>query len=245
MIAMVPIVAALPRVCTWLLLINLAFTDSSQPVSKRIQWFISDRPSNLTMVQKFLLHDNREVAQGVYFCCGGLSFAPNGSAVLGKFDSSVVQPFRDAGMTVAPTFGGEGLPLTAWKQRKTLANEITQWVLANNFTGIHNDWEQHGDVGVGAHYFYEFWDAVAQELHRQGLTIGTVVETAPNNVSHPWLPRTLPNDTIWHSYIHQWDYPLGIPFMDTFTNMNTYPCMSTTDGNNDWCKDMCVTKHYF
>ena len=26
--------------------------------------------------------------------------------------------------------------------------------------------------------------------------------------------------------------------MDVFTNMNTYPCMSTTDGNNDWCRDM-------
>ena len=190
------------------------------PVAKRVQWFVSDRTTDLQAMKKFLLDDNRDVAQGIYFCCGGLSFAENGTAMLGTFDPAVVKPFRDAGLTVMPTFGGDGLPLSAWQQRERLAKEITQWALANNFTGIHNDWETHGDVGVGAHFFYEFWEAVASELHAHGLTIGTVVETAPNNVSHPWLPRTLPNDTIWHSYIHQWDYPLGIPFMDVFTNMS-------------------------
>ena len=193
------------------------------PVAKRVQWFVSDRTTDLQAMKKFLLEDNHEVAQGIYFCCGGLSFAENGTAMLGTFDPAVVTPFRDAGMTVMPTFGGDGLPLSAWQQRERMAKEITQWALANNFTGIHNDWETHGDVGVGAHFFYEFWEAVASELHAHGLTIGTVVETAPNNVSHPWLPRTLPNDTIWHSYMMDWDYPLYIKWADVITNMATYP----------------------
>ena len=70
-----------------------------------------------------------------------------------------------------------------------------------NFTGVHNDWEAHGDVGVDAYAFYEFWGTVAKRLHPHGRRVGTCVETAPSNISHPWTPRTLNNDTIWHSYM--------------------------------------------
>ena len=77
-----------------------------------------------------------------------------------------------------PTFGGEGLPYTAWERREEIAVEVqlfqfslpfllecsyvtsefshisltfplmfahqmTKWVVANNFTGVHNDWESH------------------------------------------------------------------------------------------------------
>lgn len=61
------------------------------------------------------------------------------------------------------------------------------------------------------------------------------VETAPANVSHPWTPRTLPNDTTWHSYMFNWDYPLALPYIDLVTNMATYPMMHTTDGDYSWC----------
>jgi hypothetical protein len=63
------------------------------------------------------------------------------------------------------------------------------------------------------------------------------LQTAPANVSHPWAPRTLNNDTIWHSYMFNWDYPSSLPYMDVVTNMATYPMMHTTDGDNTWCKD--------
>jgi hypothetical protein len=62
-------------------------------------------------------------------------------------------------------------------------------VVANNFTGVHNDWESHDDKGVDAYYFYEFWGVVAKSLHAVGKAVGTCVETAPANVSHPWAPR--------------------------------------------------------
>ena len=116
------------------------------------------------------------------------------------------------------------------QQRERLAKEITQWALANNFTGIHNDWESHDDNGVDAYYFYDFWGAVAKRLHTKGKTVGTCIETAPANVSHPWAPRTLNNDTTWHSYMFNWDFaPTDTPksmaraidYMDVLTNMAT------------------------
>ena len=54
-------------------------------------------------------------------------------------------------------------------------------------------------------------------------------KTAPANVSHPWTPRTLNNDTIWHSYMFNWDYPPSLPYMDIVTNMvydvGDLPCL--------------------
>jgi hypothetical protein len=125
---------------------------------------------------------------------------------------------------------------TGREQREAIADTLTAWVVANNFTGVHNDWESHGDDGVDAYYFYEFWGAVAKKLHAAGKTVGTCVETAPANVSHPWTPRTLNNDTMWHSYMFAWDYFLSLSYMDVVTNMATYPMRHTTDGDNSWCK---------
>ena len=41
---------------------------------------------------------------------------------------------------------------------------------------IHNDWEAHGDVGVDSYKFYDFWGAVAKELHPLGKEVGTCIE---------------------------------------------------------------------
>lgn len=54
------------------------------------------------------------------------------------------------------TFGGEALSLAAWEKRQANAELISNWVLKFNLTGIHNDWESHGDEGVDAYKFYEF-----------------------------------------------------------------------------------------
>ena len=39
-----------------------------------------------------------------------------------------------------------------------LGLEISK-VVENNLTGVHNDWETHGDPGVDAYKFYDFWKA--------------------------------------------------------------------------------------
>ena len=78
--------------------------------------------------------------------------------------------------------------------------------------------------------FSAVWGAVAKRLHAHDKQIGVCIETGAPNVSHPWAPRTLPNDTIWHSYMMDWDYPLYIEWADVITNMATYPMMHTTDG---------------
>jgi hypothetical protein len=79
--------------------------------------------------------------------------------------------------------------------------------------------------------FSAVWGAVAKRLHAHDKQIGVCIETGAPNVSHPWAPRTLPNDTIWHSYMMDWDYPLYIEWADVITNMATYPMMHTTDGS--------------
>ena len=206
--------------------------QDTAPIAKRVNWFISDSAAQLPATTKYLLEDNREITQGVYFCCGGGSFnATTGEATLGKFSPEVVKAFSDAGITtIMPTLGGDALPYVAWEKREEIAEKMLAWVLENNFTGIHNDWESHDDNGVDAYYFYDFWGAVAKRLHTKGKTVGTCIETAPANVSHPWAPRTLNNDTTWHSYMFNWDYaPTDTPksmaraidYMDVLTNMAT------------------------
>jgi hypothetical protein len=209
----------------------------SEPIVKRVNWFISDRGGAIAnTTQQFLIKDNRDVADGVYTCCGGLSFSPNGSLSLGSFEPAVYQPYLAADITFMPTFGGDFLPLAAWERRHESAKAILAWVLAHNFTGVHNDWESTGDGGVDAYKFYEFWEVVADELHPHGKRVGACIETSPANVSHPWPEVVLANDTSWHSYMFNWDYPLAIKYMDVLTNMATYPMMHTADGNNSWCK---------
>eukprot|EP01043_Picozoa_sp_COSAG02_P018302 COSAG02_NODE_852_length_16531_cov_9.899586_5_plen_401_part_00 len=220
--------------------------QDAAPIVKRVNWFISDSTARLPTTTKYLLEENREIVQGVYFCCGGGSFnATTGELTLGEFSPEVVKAFSDAGInTIMPTLGGDALPYAAWENREEIAEKILAWVLENNFTGIHNDWESHDDNGVDAYYFYDFWGAVAKRLHPEGKTVGTCIETAPANVSHPWAPRTLNNDTSWHSYMFSWDYaPTDTPtsmaraidYMDVLTNMATYPMRHTTDGDNSWC----------
>ena len=49
--------------------------QDTAPIAKRVNWFISDSASKLPATKKYLLEDNREITQGVYFCCGGGSLA--------------------------------------------------------------------------------------------------------------------------------------------------------------------------
>ena len=171
---------------------------SDTPIAKRVNWFVSQSPATLPAASKFLMTENREITQGIYFCCGGLSFdGSTGKVSLGVFDPAVIKAFSNAGLDrIMPTFGGDGLPYAAWESREEIAEQIAAWVIDNNFTGVHNDWEQHDDNGVDAYFFYDFWGAVAKQLHAAGKTVGTCIETAPANVSHPWAPRTLNNDTV-------------------------------------------------
>lgn len=106
-----------------------------------------------------------------------------------------IKPFKDAGLNYLVTFGGSALPFAAYDNRDALADQILAWVLKYNLTGIHNDWEVHSDDGVDAYRFYDFWGTVASKLHQHNRMIGTCVETAPANVSHPWAPRTQNNDS--------------------------------------------------
>lgn len=210
---------------------------SDAPIGKRIQWFTStDTGTPATLA--FLLKVNRDIVDGVYPCCGVGSFSSDGSLVLPELNyERDIKPYREAGMRYMPTFGGSSLPLAAWEQREAIADQILAWTLKYNLTGVHNDWESHGDAGVGAYKFYDMWRAVAGRLRTHGLAVGTCVETAPANVSHPWAPRTPNNDTTWHSYMFNWDYPLALDYMGVVTNMATYPMMHTTDGDNSWCSD--------
>ena len=90
--------------------------QGSKPIDKRVNWFISDSVAALPATTKYLLEDNRAITQGVYFCCGGLSFsASTGEPALGTFDPAVIKAFSDAGVaTIMPTFGGDALPYAAW-----------------------------------------------------------------------------------------------------------------------------------
>jgi hypothetical protein len=167
----------------------------SAAIPKRVNWFVDP---HITAAQAdFLLKTN--LCDGLYTCCGGNGFFENGTAFLDGINTTAIKPFVEAGVPVLATFGGEFLSLATWERRTELADQITKWVLANNLSGIHNDWESHGDRGVDAYKFYEFWEAVATPLHQAGKRIGTCVETAPANISHPWAPRTPSNDTSWHS----------------------------------------------
>ena len=205
------------------------------PITKRINWFASGNTGTSATI-KFLLKDNFNIVDGIYTCCGGLNIQPNGTLNLPELNYETdIKPYRDLGLNYMPTFGGNSLPLVAWEQREQAAEAILAWVLKYNLTGVHNDWESHGDDGVDAYKFYEFWGVVASKLHVHGKVVGTCVETAPANVSHPWTPRTPTNDTTWHSYMFNWDYPLSLNYIDLVTNMATYPMMHTTDGDNEWC----------
>lgn len=193
---------------------------TTAPIEKRISWFVS---SDCRGVEDFL-GEWEDVVDGAYLCCGAGAFNENGTMTLNmNFNKTAMKPFHARGLPVMPTFGGEGLPLKAWENREVLADQIVDWVLEFNFSGVHNDWEAHGDVGVDAYKFYDFWRSVGKKLHTHGKKVGTCIETAPANVSHPWTPRTLNNDTTWHSYMFNWDYVLSLDYMDLVTNMATYP----------------------
>ena len=201
-------------------------------INKRIQWFVSPGMSDKQI--EFLLN-NINIVDGIYTCCGGNTFYTNGSLSLPIFNLTKLQPFMERNVRIMSTFGGAYLPLAAWENREALAEQILHWVVENNLTGVHNDWETHGDPGVDAYKFYDFWKVVGTKFHEKDKQLGICIETAPANISHPWVPRTPNNDTRWHSYLFNWDYPLGLDTFDVVTNMATYPMMHTTDGNNDWC----------
>ena len=205
------------------------------PIGKRIGWFTSADTGGAAATS-FLLRRNADVVDGVYTCCGAGGVDADGSMVLPALNySRDIRPYRERGIEYWVTFGGTALPLAAWERREEAAAAVERWVLQHNLSGVHNDWESHGDAGVDAFKFYEFWGAVGGRLRPHGRKVGVCVETAPANVSHPWAPRTAGNDTAWHSYMFNWDYPLGLGYMDRVTNMATYPMMHTTDGDNGWC----------
>jgi hypothetical protein len=55
----------------------------STPVEKRVNWFgnLADNTAGAAQ-EKFMLGDHRDISDGLYICCGGLSFHPNGTAQL-------------------------------------------------------------------------------------------------------------------------------------------------------------------
>ena len=63
---------------------------------------------------------------------------------LPELNTTALQPFLEADVRVLSTWGGDALPLAAWERRNEIAEQILQWVLKYNITGIHNDWENHG-----------------------------------------------------------------------------------------------------
>ena len=233
------------RVLPAALLLAPAAGGGGAPIDKRIRWFIdSNGKTGLgnPLNTDFLLGRGRGIAHGVYPMGGG-SIAANGTLAAHTPDPRY-KLYSNAGLAVMPCFGGSMLPRAAYQRRHDFAGEVLAYVLkckpcqqlrcrllrvlkktlpTDNFSGITLDWESHGDGGGDAHEFSAVWEAVAELLHAHGRTIGICVETGSPNVSHPWVPRTLPNDTIWHSYMMDWDYPLYIKWADVITNMATYP----------------------
>lgn len=213
----------------------VAAAAASTPIDKRINWFVGGAQLGEPETKRFLLNTHRSIVQMIYICCeGGIS--DEGHFTLSNATVAHTAPYLSAGIPVLVTLGGGMLPLAAWRRRSALATEATAWVMAHKLDGLHTDFESHGDVGGDAHAFNDTIGAIANELHRHGKRIGVCIETAPANVSHPWAPQTPSNDTRWHSYMFNWDYPLYLPWADVVTNMATYPMMHTTDGNNEWCR---------
>ena len=73
----------------------------------------------------------------------------------------------------------------------------------NNYFRICND---NQDDGVDAYKFYSFWDVVGQQLHKHQKLIGTCIETAPSNISHPVgcpnRTRRTRKRTLKHTHTH-------------------------------------------
>ena len=65
---------------------TLLHPASAGPVEKRVNWF--GEPAFEGKAADFLLETNRDISDGLYFCCGGLSFFPNGSVDLQVTTSS-------------------------------------------------------------------------------------------------------------------------------------------------------------
>jgi hypothetical protein len=93
---------------------------------------------------------------------------------------------------------------------------------------IHNDWEAHGDVGVDSYKFYDFWGAVAKELHPLGKEVGTCIEVPTHSplVLQGSLYSTL-SSTVDHR--HRGTYPLtpsstGIPVQYLYTEQCSVDC---------------------
>ena len=59
----------------WLLLASPAVLVAAVPIEKRINWFVS--PHISPKQSEFLLSSS--ICDGVYTCCGGASFLPNGT----------------------------------------------------------------------------------------------------------------------------------------------------------------------
>ena len=66
------------------------------PVGKRVNWFTSGNTGK-PATQQFLLHDNRDVVDGVYTCCGVGGFEANGTLRLPELDyDGDIAPYREA-----------------------------------------------------------------------------------------------------------------------------------------------------
>ena len=99
------------------------------PIEKRVNWFTSgDTGSNRTT--QFLLQDNKDIADGVYLCCGYAAFDANGTVSLPALNYELdIKPYRDLGMGYMPTFGGDSMSLATWENREAIAESILAWVL--------------------------------------------------------------------------------------------------------------------
>ena len=115
------------RVCICFLAVALAATASTAPVPKMVNWFVS--PSISPAKSKFLLSSG--ICDGVYTCCGGYPFLPNGSVALKPVNRSAIKPFVDAGVRVLATFGGDFLPEAAYERRSELAQQICAGIVAH------------------------------------------------------------------------------------------------------------------
>ena len=177
--------------------------SGASPIEKRVRWFINANAKQglgNPLNTDFLLGARGSgVAHGIY-PMDGCGILPNGTLAPSVPDPAYKR-YSSAGLTVMPCFGGSMLPRAAYGRRHEFAAEVLAWVLKYNMSGITLDWESHGDGGGDQYEFSAVWEAVADLLHAHGRTIGICIETGSPNVTHPWVPRTLPNDTTWHSYI--------------------------------------------
>ena len=119
------------------------------PIAKRIRWFTPSSVHNPLNTDFLLGPRGKPVAHGIYPMGAG-SITENGTLHAGTPDPAI-QRYLDAGLTVMPCMGGDMLPRAAFVRKDSFADEVLDWVLKYNLSGITLDWESHGDDGGDAY----------------------------------------------------------------------------------------------